>query len=154
MYGLAVDEPQLVDAERARPLARIMRDRLGIQGIGDVEQLDAGGIHVEPGIAEPLGPHGLVCDGQDVATEIERVGPHLAVGKLGLDDDFGFPRVGHVDAGEILGRALVGEPHDASPAGELLDRHALADATVAGQRVVADQFHVVCFVPAHGFLPC
>jgi len=51
-------------------------------------------------------------------------------------------RIGHVDGGEILRRALVREPEDAAPSGRDLDRHAFAHAAEAVEQVVAEQLEV------------
>src|SRR6266446_3911815 len=49
--------------------------------------------------------------------------------QVGARDDLRSARVADIDGGEVLRRALMGEPQDAAAVLGYLDRHALADAT-------------------------
>ena len=95
----------------------------GFSGHGDVEQLEAG--RLLPVLL------GLVGDRHDVADDLERVGAHVALRQVGLHDHLRLARVGDVDGGEVLRRALVREPQDAAAVRRDLDRHAFADAAEA-----------------------
>ena len=134
VHGLAVAEPQLVHAARAGAGGVDEGDRLRGLGRGDVEQLEAGRL-----LAVLL--H-LVGDRHDVADGLERVGAHVRCRQVGLHDDLGRARVGDVDAGEVLRRALVREPEDAPAVLGDLDRHALAHAAEAVELVVGEQLEV------------
>ena len=120
---LAVAEPQLVHAARIRPRAVHERDRLRVLRLGDIEQLEARRL-----LADLLG---LVGDRQDVAGELERIGAHERLRQVGLAHHLGLARIGYVDGGEILRRALVREPDDAPSVRRDLHRHAFAHAAEA-----------------------
>ncbi len=66
----------------------------------------------------------------------------MGLRQVGLHHDLGLARIGHVDGGEILRRALVREPQDAAAVGRDLDRHAFAHAAEAVEHVVADELEV------------
>ena len=75
-----------------------------------------------------------------VSSEFERM---WAAGRSVCDDDLGRARIGDVDAGEVLRRALVREPQDAAAVLGDLDRHALAHAAEAVELVVGQQLEVL-----------
>jgi hypothetical protein len=127
--GPAVDEPQRVHAARMRPGAVELRDELRLFGPAHVEQVHARGRE----------PHraGLVRHRQEIAHQVQRIGPHPRVRQFGLHDQPRRARIGHVDAGEVLGRRLVRQPQDAPAVAGELQSHALADAAVALQLVAA-----------------
>jgi hypothetical protein len=62
--------------------------------------------------------------------------------QVGLHYHLRLARIGHVDAGEILGRALVGEPEDAAAVRRDLDRHAFAHAAEALQLMLGQQLEI------------
>ena len=62
--------------------------------------------------------------------------------QVGLHHDPRLGRIGDVHAGEILGRALVREPQHAPAAARELQRHALAHAAEAVERVLREKLHV------------
>ena len=69
----------------------------------------------------------------------------MAVVEIGLGDDPGVGQIRHVDAGEVLGRRLVGHVEDAPAVGGLVQVHALADVIVSLEIDVGNQFHVPGF---------
>ena len=111
-------------ADRARPLRH-----------ADVEQLEAGGL-------QAVLAH-LVGDRHQVARHLERVGAHLRVRQVGLHDHLRRARVGDVDRGEVLRRALVRQPQDAAAVLRQLQAHALAHAAEAVEGVLRQQLHVL-----------
>ena len=131
----AVDEPQMVHAPRVGPGGVEERDRPRLAGVGHVEELDTGRLHADAAR--------LVRDHEQIAHEVQVVGPHVPVGQIGLDDDRGLPRIGHVHAGEVLRRGLVALPQHAPPVAGELDGHPLAAVPEAAQIVVAQQPHVL-----------
>ena len=72
----------------------------------DVEQLKAGGL--QPGTRR------LIGDRQDVANRLQRVRPHMGLRQVGPRDEFRRTRIADIDGGEVLRRAFVGEPQDAT----------------------------------------
>ena len=74
-----------------------------------------------------------------VSSELERM---WARRQIGLHDDLGRARIGDVDGGEVLGRALVRQPQDAAAILGDLDRHALAHAAEAVELVVGQELEV------------
>ena len=130
----AVAEPELVHAARMRARAVVERDRVRLLRVGDVEQLHAGRLQ-----ALLLG---LVGDRHDVAAGLQRVGAHVALRQVGLAHHLGLARIGDVDGGEILRRALVREPDDAAAVGRDLHRHAFAHAAEAVEQVVGEQLEI------------
>ena len=62
--------------------------------------------------------------------------------QVGLHHHLGLARIGDVDGGEILRRALVREPEDAAAVGRDLDRHAFAHAAEAVEHVMGEQLEV------------
>ena len=149
MDVFAIDKPQLVNAHGMGPGTIEKGDRLRIFRIGNIEQLDARRMKPEAGgQGARLGP-GLVGNRHDIAAHLEAVGAHAVIGDVALDNHLGVFRIGDVDAGEVLRRPLMGQPHDAAPAGGFLDRHTLADAAPADERVMGEQFHIECFVAGH-----
>src|SRR5712692_7648899 len=63
----------------------------------------------------------------------------MGLRQVGLHHHLGLARIGHVNRGEILRRALVREPEDAAAVGGDLDRHAFAHAAEAVEQVVGDE---------------
>ena len=63
----------------------------------------------------------------------------MGLRQIGLHHHLGLARIGNVDGGEVLRRALVREPEDAAAVGRDLDRHAFAHAAEAVERVLADE---------------
>ena len=134
MDELAVAEPELVHAARMRSGAVDEGDRFRIFRHRNVEQFEAGGLQ-----SLLLG---LVGDRHDIAGDLQRVRPHVALGQRGLHDDARLARIGYVDGGEVLGRAFVREPQDAPAVGSDLDRHAFAHAAEAIELMMRDQLEV------------
>jgi hypothetical protein len=66
----------------------------------------------------------------------------VRLGEIGLNDDLGRARVGHVDGSEVLGRAFVSQPQDAAAILGDLDRHAFAHTAEAVEFVMSQQFEV------------
>ena len=134
VHVLAVAEPELVHA--ARFLARAVHegDRLRLLRHRDVEQLEAG--RLLPRLLA------LVGDRHDVADHLERIRAHVALRQLGLHHDLRLARVGDIDRGEILRRALVREPDDAPSILGDLDRHALAHAAEAFELVMREELEI------------
>src|SRR5262245_46205566 len=62
--------------------------------------------------------------------------------QVGLHHHARLARIGHVDGGEVLRRALVREPQDAAAVGRDLDRHAFAHAAEAVEQVMAEQLEI------------
>ena len=110
------------------------RDRFRLLRHRDVEQL-------EPGRLQALFL-GLVGHRHQVAAGLERVGAHVRLRQIGLHHHLGLARIGDVDGGEVLRRALVREPEDAPAVGRDLDRHAFAHAAEAVERVLADELEI------------
>ena len=140
MDVFAVAEPELMHAARGRPRAVEERDRLRILRLRNVEQLEAGRLQILL--------RGLVGDRHHVAAGLERVRAHVGVRQIGLADDLGLARVGDVDGGEILRRALVRQPDDAASVRRDLHRHAFAHAAEAREHVVGQQLEI----PGHGLI--
>ena len=74
----------------------------------------------------------------------------MCLRQVGLHHHLGLARIGHIDGGEILRRALVREPDDASPIGRDLHRHAFTHAAEAAELVLGEQLEI----PAHRFVLC
>ena len=72
----------------------------------------------------------------------------MGLRQVGLHDDLGPARIGDIDGGEILRRALVREPDDAPPVGRDLHRHAFAHAAETVELVLGEQLEI----PAHGLV--
>ena len=106
----------------------------GLLRLGDVEQLEAGRL-----LADLLA---LVGDRHHLVGDLQRIGAHVALRQVGLADHLGLARIGDVDRGEILRRALVRQPDDAPAVGRDLDRHAFAHAAEAVERVLGEQLEV------------
>ena len=121
-------------AARARPRTVEERDRLRMLRRRDVEQLESGGL-------QPLFLR-LIGDRHEVAAGLQRVRSHMGLRQIGLHHDLRFARIGYVDCGKILRRALVREPEDAPAIGRDLDRHALAHAAKAVERMLSDQIEI------------
>ena len=117
-----------------RPRRVEMGDALRRFGRRDVEEIEAGGLHV-------YGAR-LIRDGHHVPDDVERVGAHLRVREVGLDDHLRRARVGDVDRGEVLRRRLVREPQDTAPVARSLYRHAFSHPAEALQFVMGEQVHV------------
>ena len=134
MDVFAVAEPELVHAARGRPRAVEERDRARLLRHRDVEQLHAGRL-----LALLLG---LVGDRHDVAADLKRIRAHVLLRQVGLHHHLGVARIGDIDRGEILRRALMRQPDDAAPVGRDLHRHALAHAAEAVQLVLGQQLEI------------
>ena len=134
VHVFAVAEPELVHAARIRPRAIEERDRFRIFRLGDVEQLEAG--RLEPNLLR------LVGHRHDVVGDLERIRTHVGLRQVGLHHHFRMARIGDVDRGEILRRALVREPQDAAAVRRDLDRHALAHAAEPLQLVLCQELEV------------
>ncbi len=130
----AVDEPQRMAAPRRRARGVEERDRARLLRHADVEQLEARRLQAEA--------RHLVGDRHQIARGLERIGAHLGMRQIGLHDHSRRARIGDIDRGEVLRRALVREPQDAAPAARELHRHALAHAAKAVQAVLGEEFHV------------
>ena len=78
----------------------------------------------------------LVGDRHDVADRLQRIGAHLRLRQVGARDDLRVLRVGDIDRGEVLRRALMRQPQDAPAVLGELHRHAFAHAAEAVERVV------------------
>ena len=128
MDVFAVGEPQLMDAARIQPRAVEKCDRARVLGHRNVEQFEPCGLQALV--------RGLVGDGHDVADRLQRVRAHMRLRQVAAGDDLGRARVADVDGGEVLRRALMGEPEDAAAVLGDLDRHAFADAAEAVELVV------------------
>ena len=74
-----------------------------------------------------------------VSSELERM---WLVRQVGLADHLGLARIGDVDGGEILRRALVRQPDDAAAVRRDLHRHAFAHAAEAVEQVVGEQLEI------------
>jgi hypothetical protein len=109
-------------------------DRLRLLRRRNVEQLEAG--RLLPRLLA------LVGDRHDVADDFERVRAHVGLRQLGLHHHLRLARIGDIDRGEILRRALVREPDDAPPVLGDLDRHALAHAAEAVSSCWAMQLEI------------
>ena len=131
----AVDEPQVMHAARVRPRGVEECDGARMGGVPHVEHLEAG-----RGQADPAR---LVGDDEHVADEIERVRPHVAVRQLGLHDDCGIARLGHVHGGHVLRRGLMRQPQHAPAVAGELDAHAFANVPEAVELVVTQEPHVL-----------
>ena len=139
---LAVDEPQVVDAARGRPRGVEPRHRPRAGGIGHVEDLEARRLHARTAR--------LVGHDEEVADQVERVRAHLAVRQVALEDHARPPRLGHVDAGDVLRPGLVGQPQHTATVPRELDDHALAAVAEAVQGMVGEELHVAPGSGRHG----
>ena len=128
MDVFAVGEPELVDAARVRAGAVEERDPLRVFRGRDVEQFDAR--------LRVAGLLRLIGDRQDVADRLQRVGAHAVVRQIGARDDLQRLRVGDIDRGVVLRRALMRHPQDAPAVLGQLHRHALAHAAEPVERMV------------------
>ena len=128
MDVFAVGEPELVDAARVRAGAVEKRDPLRVFRGRDVEQFDAR--------LRVAGLLRLIGDRQDVADRLQRIGAHAVVRQVGARDDLQRLRVGDIDRGVVLRRALMRHPQDAPPVLGQLHRHALAHAAEPVERMV------------------
>ncbi len=131
---LAVAEPELVDAARARARRVEIGDRLRLLRPRHVEQIEAGGLLA--------GLLRLVGDGEQVAADLQAVGAHEALRQRGLHDHARVARVAHVEAREVLRRALVRGPEDTPPVGRDLDRQPLAHAAETVELVMREELEV------------
>ena len=134
VHVFAVAEPELMHAARMRTRAVEEADRLRLLRHRNVEQLEAGGL--EPDLL------GLIRDRHDVVGDLERVRAHVGLRQVGLHHHLRLARIGDVDRGEILRRALVRQPQDAAAVGRDLHRHALAHAAEALQLVLRQQLEI------------
>ena len=134
MHVFAVAEPELMHAARVRSGAVEERNRFRIFRLGNVEQLEARGLQILL--------RGLIGDRHQVAAGLQRVRAHVGVRQIGLADHLGLARIGHVDRGEILRRALMRQPDDAPSVGRDLHRHALAHAAEAAEHVVRQKLEI------------
>ena len=141
----AVDEPKRVHAARMGTGAVEEGYRLGILRIGDIEQVDAGGLFASDGR--------LIGDCQKVAGHLQRIRAHPVVRQLRLADDLGLARIADVDAGEIRRCGFMRDPQYAPAVASDLHRHTFAAIAESAQIVMGDQFHVEGFVLAHGNAP-
>src|SRR4029077_17337759 len=134
VHVFAVAEPELVHA--ARLVARAVHERYSFRLLRrrDVEQLEAG--RLLPRLLA------LVGDRHDVPDDFERIRAHVTLRQIGLRDDLRLARVGDIDRGEILRRALVRQPDDTPPVLGELDRHTFAHAAEALQLVVRDELEI------------
>ena len=130
----AVAEPELMHAARELAAAIDEGDRLRFFRHGNVEQLEARRL-----LSDLLA---LIGHRHGVAADLERVGAHVGLRQIGLHDDFGLARIGHVDGGEILRRAFVRQPDDAAAVRRDLDRHAFAHAAEAIELVLGEQLEI------------
>ena len=80
----------------------------------------------------------LIGDRQDVADRLQRIGAHAVVRQIGARDDLQRLRVGDVDRGVVLRRALMRHPQDAPAVLGELHRHALAHAAEPVERMVRE----------------
>src|SRR5215470_3528649 len=134
MDGLAVDEPDLVNATRMWARAVEETDRAWLLGLRDIEELDPCRGHAHG--------RGLVGNRHDIAADLKGIGAHLPVRQVLLKDQPGMTRVAHIDRGEILGRRFMREPEDAPSTPRELQAHALADIAEARKFVVSEKLHV------------
>ena len=134
VHVIAVAEPQLMHAARIRTGAVDEGDALRIFRHRNVEQLEARRL-----LPDLLA---LISDRHDVADDLQRIRAHEAFRQFGLHHDLRIARIGDVDAGEILRRALMREPDDAAAILRDLDRHALAHAAEAREFVMAEQLEI------------
>ncbi len=134
MDGLAIDEPELMHAARMRTRAVEEGNPARHFGLGNVEQLDPGG----------LGAlfRRLIGNRHDVAADFERIGAHLTMRQVRLHHELGVPGIADIDAGEVLGRGFMREPQNAPPVLRELQAHALAEPAEAGEFVLGNQLHV------------
>ena len=137
IHGLAVDKPQLVHTARTRAGAVEEADGARRLRVGDVEQLDPGGLQSVRA--------GLVRHRHHIAADLQRVGAHVAVRQLGLADHLRLRRIGDIDAGEILRRRFMREPQNAPAGAGELHAHPLADVAETRQLVVRYQPHIMGF---------
>ncbi len=134
VHVFAVAEPELMHAARGRARTVEERDRLRFFRHRHVEQFEAGRLH-----AFLLR---LIGDRQDVAGHFQRVRAHIRVRQVGLHHHLRVARVGDVDAGEILRRAFMRQPHDAAAVLGDLTCHAFAHAAEAAQFVLGQQLEI------------
>jgi len=134
MDEFAIAEPKLMHSARMRAGAIEKRNRFRIFRLGNIEQFKAGGLKVLL--------RRLVSDRHHVAARFQRVRAHIGVRQIGLAHHFRLARIGDVDGGEILRRALMREPDDAPPVRRDLHRHALAHAAEAAEQVVRQKFEI------------
>ena len=66
----------------------------------------------------------------------------MGLRQVGLHHHLRLARIGDVDAGEVLGRALVREPEDAAAVRRDLDRHAFAHAAETLQFMLGEKLEV------------
>ena len=74
-----------------------------------------------------------------ISSEFERMWP---CGRSVWHHDLRLARIGDVDGGEILRRALMRQPDDAPAVRRDLDRHAFAHAAEAVERVLGEQLEI------------
>jgi hypothetical protein len=136
VHELAIHAPHAVDAVGMRARGVVVRDLAGLFGLADVPDREA------RRLVRRLDAADLVRNDHQVADDLDRIRAHLAVREVGLNDDFRLLRVGHVDAGEVLRRAFMAEPHDAAAVLGLVHPHAFADAAKAVELVLRNELHV------------
>ena len=134
VHVFAVAEPQLMHAARRRARAIEKRDRAWAFRHRYVEQLQAR--RLLPDLLRLIGHR------HDVAGQFERVRAHIALRQFGLHHDFGLARIGDIDGGEILRRALVRQPDDAAAVFGDLHAHAFAHAAEAAEIVLRQQLEI------------
>jgi len=139
---LAVHPPQVMHAARGRARRVEERHAAGLGRISDVEDLESRGFEIWRAR--------LVRHHEQVADQIQRVGAHPVVRKVGLRDQRRLLGIGDVDGRDVLRRRLVGDPQDAPAVAAALDGHALAAIAEAVEGMVGEEADVARALSCHG----
>lgn len=132
MHGLAVHEPEMVDAAGGWTGGVEQGDGARSGRVADVEDLEPR--RAETNRLRLVGHH-----------HIEGVGPQAIGREVGLHDDRGLARIGDVHRREVLGSRLVSEPEDSPLITGQLNGHAFAAVAEAVQLMMGQQRHVPGF---------